>query len=87
MLIGLDHAAIPGTVGNKAALLMEMKQRGFNVPGGFVLDNASYREIAAFNRLEEPVRAILDSLGTEDLRGASGRRFTPQSTSIEPPFG
>ncbi|HOU09177.1 MAG TPA: PEP/pyruvate-binding domain-containing protein [Clostridiales bacterium] len=73
MLIGLDHAAIPGTVGNKAALLMEMKQRGFNVPGGFVLDNASYREIAAFNRLEEPVRAILDSLGTEDLRGASAR--------------
>jgi len=85
MLIGLDRAAAPGTVGNKAALLIEMKKRGFNVPGGFVLDSAAYREIVAFNNLEMKIRGELEGLGADDLRGASARLTALFDGAVLPP--
>lgn len=49
-------------LGNKAKELIVLKNKGYNVPEGFVLDIDTFDEIISFNGLEEHIVTILDDL-------------------------
>ena len=39
-------------LGNKGKFLLQMKKKGFNVPGGFILDTDIYDEVIAANSVD-----------------------------------
>ena len=47
-------------VGNKAKFLMEMKDAGFNVPDGFVLDSDTYLEEVKLNGIDIEIKKCLE---------------------------
>lgn len=59
------------TVGGKNASLGEMIQNlsslGINIPDGFVVTVAAYREFLQYNNLESTIRYIIDSIDYENI--------------------
>src|SRR5688572_17666699 len=55
-------------VGGKGANLGEMINAGFPVPDGFCVTSETYREIIAYNKFEDKIRAILKGLNVHDSR-------------------
>lgn len=68
MIVRLDSSKTAyETLGNKGRFLLEMKQNGFNVPGGFVLDSASYDETVKGDT-ESKIREALEGLGKDNVK-------------------
>jgi pyruvate, water dikinase len=66
--VGLNDLA---TVGGKNAslgeLIRQLTARGVRVQGGFATTAAAYRLVLAHNRLEQPLRALLETLDSTNL--------------------
>ncbi len=60
-------------VGNKAKSLMEMKQAGFNVPDGFVLNSDTYKEEIKYNNLDKKIHKLLSELTNKNIKGISNK--------------
>ena len=58
-------------VGNKAYSLMELKQNGFNVPDGFVLDSDTYLEEVKCNKIDKKITKLLDELTKDNISDIS----------------
>ena len=58
-------------VGNKAKFLMEMKDNGFNVPDGFVVDSEIYQEQIIYNGIDEEINNNLKKLSKENVKEIS----------------
>ena len=71
MLTDIDDKTIPEKIGNKAKFLMVMKNEGFNVPNGFILDSDAYAETIRFNNKEEQIAAILSGITIANIKQAT----------------
>ncbi|HNJ96353.1 MAG TPA: PEP/pyruvate-binding domain-containing protein, partial [Ferruginibacter sp.] len=58
-------------VGGKNASLGEMLQNltplGIQIPGGFVVTVAAYREFIRYNNLDEQIRKIINDIKLDDI--------------------
>lgn len=67
MLINLDDKIIPEKIGNKAKYLMVMRNNGFRVPNGFILDSDTLNEIIAFNNKEQQIAAMMSDIKQDNI--------------------
>lgn len=58
-------------VGNKAKFLMMMRQDGFNVPDGFVIDSDTFIEEVKNNKLDTKINKILKKINEDNIRKIS----------------
>ena len=58
-------------MGNKAKFLMEMKNHGFNVPNGFVIDSDTYIEEIKNNKLETKIKNSLKKINKDNIEEIS----------------
>ena len=58
-------------VGNKAESLILMKEAGFNVPNGFILDSDTYNEEIKLNNLDKKINKLLDELHKKNIKDIS----------------
>ena len=61
-----------GKLGNKGRFLLLMKQNGFNVPGGFVLDSDTYDETVK-GSLQQKIETELAALTPENIKQTGER--------------
>ena len=54
-------------VGNKAKFLIEMKDAGFNVPDGFVIDSDTYQNEIVFNKIDSDIEKYLKKLNKDNI--------------------
>ena len=59
-----------GKLGNKGKFLLLMKQNGFNVPDGFVLDSDTYDETVR-GKVEEIISQALENLNKDNIKETS----------------
>ena len=71
MIVEFKNANNIEGVGNKAKYLIEMKQAGFNVPDGFVINSETYLEEIKYNNLEKEIENILKKINKENIREMS----------------
>ncbi|MCT0200376.1 phosphoenolpyruvate synthase [Synechococcus sp. CS-1325] len=74
--VGLvDIAAVGGKNASLGELIRQLTAQGVNVPGGFATTAAAYRLFLAHNRLDAPLKELLDDLDSTDLGAlqAAGR--------------
>ncbi len=59
------------SVGGKNASLGEMLQNltklGIQIPGGFIITVAAYREFISYNKLDEEIRSIINNITLDDI--------------------
>ena len=58
-------------VGNKAKSLIEMKNAGFNVPDGFVLDSDTYLEEIKHNGIDKKINDLLNIINKDNISKTS----------------
>ena len=58
-------------LGNKGKFLLQMKKKGFNVPGGFILDTDIYDEIMAANSVNDAISDLLSGLNKGNVKKVS----------------
>lgn len=58
-------------VGNKAKSLILMRNNGFNVPDGFVLDCDFYKELLRFNGIDKDIQTLLKYLTVQNVEETS----------------
>ncbi len=58
-------------LGNKGKFLLQMKKKGFNVPGGFILDTDIYDEIMAANSVSDAISELLSGLNKGNVKKVS----------------
>lgn len=71
MFVGLDNYVNLDNVGNKAKSLMHLKNNGFCVPDGFVLDIDVYDEIIKENRLDLQINKLCFDISKENAKEIS----------------
>jgi len=71
MLVGLSSYAGADKVGNKAQSLMQLKNNGFCVPDGFVLDSDTFDEIIKTNGLDGKINELLSKINKNNIREIS----------------
>ena len=67
MVVDFKDRENTSKVGNKAKFLMEMKNNGFQVPDGFVIDSDTYLEEIKNNNLEEEINKLLKRLNGDNI--------------------
>ena len=67
MVVDFKDRENTSRVGNKAKFLMEMKNNGFQVPDGFVIDSDTYLEEIKNNNLEEEINKLLKKLNSDNI--------------------
>lgn len=73
MLVCLSSYAGADKVGNKAQSLMQLKNNGFCVPDGFVLDSDTFDEIIKTNGLDCKINKLLSEINKNNIREISSR--------------
>ena len=66
MIIKFDSKSYE-KVGNKASSLIKMKQAGFNVPNGFILDSDTYLEEIKYNDIDKKIEVLLNKLNKKNI--------------------
>lgn len=64
--ISSGDVSLKAECGNKAGNLIEMKQAGFNVPDGIVLDAEEYRSFIAANGVADKISSLMSGLTAEN---------------------
>lgn len=64
--ISSGDVSLKAECGNKAGNLIEMKQAGFNVPDGIVLDAEEYRSFIAANGVADKISSLMSGLSAEN---------------------
>ena len=67
MVVKFDSKKIGDKGGNKAKFLMIMKQNGFNVPDGFVIDSDTYLEEIKYNKIDKKIEEFSSQLNSPIL--------------------
>ena len=73
MLVGLSGYVGADKVGNKAHSLMHLKNNGFCVPDGFVLDSDTFDEIVKTNELDGKINELLLKINKNNIREISSQ--------------
>lgn len=71
MIVQIDDNIVSDLIGNKAESLQLMKQNGFHVPNGFILDKNTFIEIIKYNELQEKIQKLLKNLTNENIKQVS----------------
>ena len=71
MIISFDSKKNIDKVGNKAKNLIIMKEQGFNVPYGIVLDSDTYIEEIKYNNLTDKINNYLKKLNKDNIEDTS----------------
>ena len=71
MIIDFKYKGQISNIGNKAKFLIEMKNNGFNVPDGFVVDCDTYSEEIINNKLDKEIDKCLNALNNENISKVS----------------
>ena len=58
-------------IGNKAKFLIEMKQNGFNIPDGFVLDSNCFDEVLEYNKITKKIYSLIGTLNKDNVSDVS----------------
>ena len=66
MIVKIDEKNDRELIGNKASSLQLMKQNGFNVPNGFILDKNVFVEIMKYNNAQEKIQKVLSNITSEN---------------------
>ena len=89
MIVDFKGKENTSKVGNKAKFLMEMKNNGFQVPDGFVIDSDTYLEEVKNNNLENEINKLLKKLNSSNISEISKEiislfdSFSFSNTTIE----
>jgi len=67
MIVDFKNKENTNKVGNKAKFLIEMKNKGFNVPDGFVIDSDTYTEEIINNNIEVEIANYLKKLNKDNI--------------------
>jgi len=67
MVVKFNDKKICEKGGNKAKFLMIMKQNGFNVPDGFVIDYDTYLEELTFNKIDSKIKTLLNEINENNI--------------------
>ena len=67
MVVKFNDKKICEKGGNKAKFLMIMKQNGFNVPDGFVIDHDTYLEEVTFNKIDSKIKTLLNEINENNI--------------------
>lgn len=67
MVVEFKNKENTSKVGNKAKFLIEMKDNGFNVPNGFVIDSDTYSDEIINNKLDKEIDKFLSKLNKENI--------------------
>ena len=68
MIVKFNEINKAEKVGNKAKSLIEMKNAGFNVPDGFVLDSDTYLEEIKHNGIDKKINDLLSKKNKDNKR-------------------
>ena len=58
-------------LGNKGRFLQMMKNEGFNVPSGFILDCDVYDEVIKLNNIDVKIKEALVELNKDNIKDVS----------------
>ncbi len=58
-------------IGNKAKSLIEMKNYGFNVPDGFIIDKDTYLEEIQYNKIDSKIETLLKKINKDNINETS----------------
>ena len=61
-------SSISDRLGNKGKFLVDMKNNGFNVPGGFILDSDTYDQFIAHNGLASEISSALGQIKSDNIK-------------------
>ncbi len=67
MVVEFNNKKNISKVGNKAKFLIEMKNNGFNVPNGFVLDSDTYSDEILNNKIDKEITKLINKLNKENI--------------------
>lgn len=62
-------------IGNKAKFLIQMKNKGFNVPKGIVLDGDIYDDVVDYNEIGKDISLLLNKLNSDNIKEISIELF------------
>ena len=71
MIVEINGDLFSSKTGNKGKFLQEMRQNGFNVPGGIILDSDEYDLTIKNSGLEDKIEAKLKELKKDNLKEIS----------------
>lgn len=71
MLVKFNENITNNKMGNKAKFLIKLKNNGFNVPNGFVLDSDTYIDFIKFNKIEDKIDKLLKCINKENIKATS----------------
>ncbi|MBR2523479.1 MAG: phosphoenolpyruvate synthase [Clostridiales bacterium] len=66
-------SSISDKLGNKGKFLVDMKNNGFNVPGGFILDSDTYDQFITHNGLASEISSALGQIKPDNIKEVSER--------------
>ena len=71
MIVSFNDTKNNKVVGNKAKFLMAMKEAGFNVPDGFVVDSDTYQSEIEYNNISSEIEAYLKKINKDNITDIS----------------
>ncbi|SCW26920.1 pyruvate, water dikinase [Ruminococcaceae bacterium YRB3002] len=84
MIVELNSKTENVKLGNKGASLREMKNNGYNVPDGFVLDTDEYDAFIELNGLQKIIDDAISSLNKDNIGEISHKVHTAMDNSRLP---
>ena len=71
MIVELSRKKVCEKGGNKAKFLMMMKDAGFRVPDGFVIDSDTYLEEISYNKIDQKIQNLLKTITSKNISKVS----------------
>ena len=71
MIVSFNDTKNNKVVGNKAKFLMAMKEAGFNVPDGFVIDSDTYEDEIKYNKISSEIETYLKKINKDNIKDIS----------------
>ena len=66
--VGMNHIEqVGGKNASLGEMLQNLNQLGIQIPGGFVVTVAAYREFIRYNNLDEQIRRVINDIKLDDI--------------------
>lgn len=67
MIVKFNSKKTNDKMGNKAKFLIEMRNNGFNVPNGVVLDSDTYIDVIKENKIDKEINKLLNKINKDNI--------------------
>ena len=72
-----DIEQVGGKNASLGEMLQNLNQLGIQIPGGFVVTVAAYREFIRYNNLDEQIRKVINDIKLDDINHYAGAAYWP----------